>query len=648
MMANERYWLINAEFAEDTVQLTFLRTPEGTLEVIQDQYTPFFFALPTNLGEVVHRKDIMKNQLLEVAKIPLKSKIEVEREWEREIDPAMSYVHDHRLRFGCPHVRTSKEMKLDLPLTKSQSKAFNTQFGVLAQEDPLKYDFLQEYFHYAMQPIPRIPRDLLQINAKYDINRIYYALMLSRIANIPFLRALKSRGVSEWIRSMLHTSYRNLDILIPDPEELKKGHKPHRVEGALTIAPTPGVYFNMTVLDFESLYPSVIDRYNLSYETVDCEHDECCQNIVPDTNHYVCNQRRGVFSALIGALKDLRIRWFKPQSRRKEINPQERERAKAVSDLLKLLLVSSGGVTIRIQGLACPPLAESMMAYGRWALRSSWNYAIEHGLKPVYGDTDSLFLDNPSKQQVNWLILKVKDELDLILAVDVIYPLCIFSSAKKAYFGMLHEGTPDIKGITLGKSSTPPRFRRIFREAVKPLVGVDNAKKLEKAIPSILEVLKQQIALLKQRAFTVEEMEHRVKVWKAMKDRGKRGGLAQPYQALRQLTDKGIKIKRREEVGFVKVKPFRYGGRTFSVKPTNLAKKHEIDVPDYIRKLEMAFQQVLDPLQVAFPREPSIELDTFLSNTVHTPFTSGESDEEPGDQPEKPDPQKRLSDYSEE
>jgi DNA polymerase I len=437
-----------------------------------------------------------------------------------------------------------------------------------------------------------------------------------------------------------------MDILIPNPNELTKGHTPHRVEGALTVAPKPGTYYNMTALDFESLYPSLIDTYNLSYETMDCDHDKCKTYTVPDEPHYVCQHRRGIFSALIGALKDLRIHWFKPRSRQKDLPPKERTQAKTISDLLKFLLVSSGGVTIRIKGLASPQLAESMMAYGRWSLRTTWDFAIEHGMHPVYGDTDSIFLDHPTPQQIDWLIKIVQDELKLKLAIDVVYKLCVFSSAKKAYFGILPDGNPDIKGITLGKSSTPPRFREIFLKAVKPLALVDSPTKLTDAKPEIVTILQREITRLRQQDFAVDEMEYRVKVWKGDKEREKSTALAQPYQALQQLSDKGIKVKKRDEIRFVKVNPFRYGKRTFTVKPTQMATKTEIDIPDYIRKLEMAFEQILIPLEIEFPKRQSRPLDAYLSDEIAQPFNHITEDALESRDRKPPEPQKRLLDYT--
>jgi DNA polymerase elongation subunit (family B) len=642
-MAQTLYWLIDASYADESVQLSYYSTPANKLELTREPFQPYFFALPVNLGKAVRRTELMSGQELEIAQVPLSHPVDVVREWERDIDPALSFVYDHNLRFGSPHRKTPQGMQLELHVPEHHKEAFDVLFQKIQQQDSLKFSFLETFFQLAIQPIPNISPELLNLEPSIDEEQIYWGFMLARIANIPLPKAIKTRGVSAWIRSMLHSTYRNLDILIPDPEELKKGHTPHRVEGALTIAPKPGYYFQMTVLDFESLYPSCIDYYNLSYETVDCNHSECHKNQVPNTDHYICTHRRGIFSALLGALKDLRIHWFKPQSRRTDISENECKRAKTVSDMLKLLLVSAGGVTIRIQGLASPPFAESMMAYGRWALQTTWDWAEEQNMRPVYGDTDSLFLDNPNQEQIEWLIQKAQDELGLKLAVDVIYPLCVLSTAKKAYFGILPDDTVDIKGITLGKASTPPLFRRIFLEAVKPLVGVDTEEKLGQARPQVVDILRQHTGLMRKGLFSVEDMEYRVKVWKAERQREKDAALPQAYQALQQLTDKGIRVKRRSEVGFVKVKPFRYRHRTFTVKPTQQAQKEEIDIPDYLRKIEMAFQQVLEPLQIQFPRETGPVLDTFLSTESHQPFT----DEVSSPKPHKRKSQKQLTDFSE-
>ena len=80
----------------------------------------------------------------------------------------------------------------------------------------------------------------------------------------------KSRKVSVWIKSILYNYLRKNNILIPTAKELRRGEETHSVKGALTLTPEPGVYFNTVVVDFDSMYPSLIDSYNLSHETIDC------------------------------------------------------------------------------------------------------------------------------------------------------------------------------------------------------------------------------------------------------------------------------------------------------------------------------------------------------------------------------------------
>ena len=128
---------------------------------------------------------------------------------------------------------------------------------------------------------------------------------------------------------------------------------------------------------------------------------------------------------------------------------------RAASRILKVFLVSCYGVTIRIHGLASPLLGEAITAYGRYVLQSTWDMAKNNGLKPRYGDTDSVFLDNPSEEDVTKFTESVKNRFGLELASDRVYSVCVLSAAKKAYFGILPNGEPEIKGLSIAKSNSP-------------------------------------------------------------------------------------------------------------------------------------------------------------------------------------------------
>jgi DNA polymerase elongation subunit (family B) len=170
-------------------------------------------------------------------------------------------------------------------------------------------------------------------------------LVLSRVGRMP-INDLARLGVSNWIRSMLFYEHRRVGALIPRGDELaEKGGasseaiiKGKKYKGGLVIEPKPGVHFDVSVLDFASLYPSLIKVYNLSYDTVNCPHEECRTNLIPGLPHWVCKRRKGITSIIIGSLRDLRVSHYKPLAKDRTLGPNERELYNIVSQGLKVFL----------------------------------------------------------------------------------------------------------------------------------------------------------------------------------------------------------------------------------------------------------------------------------------------------------------------
>jgi len=365
------------------------------------------------------------------------------------------------------------------------------------------------------------------------------------------------------------------------------------------LTPEPGIHFNTVIVDFDSMYPSLIDSFNLSHETIDCDHEECHNNKVPKLSHHVCNQIRGVYSVVIGALKDLRIHWFKPRSKDKTISEENLRLAKATSKLLKLILVSSYGVVIRIHGISRSSLGESITAYGRYSLRTARKIAEKKGLHVVAGDTDSLFLENPTEKEIRWLIKEAKKRLKLDLSVEVRYNLCVLPEAAKAYFGIRKDGTYDLKGLTAIKSNSPNFIYNVFDECVQELTTVTNKSEFNKAKRKIKTIVQNAIDDLVLGKIPIEDLEYSVKIHDDPKEKLKGASLHQPYQCAIQLLDSGEDVKKYDEMRFVKVKPFNYHGRKFSVKPTDHIKRlSEINVLDYIRNLRTALNQTFEPMGI--------------------------------------------------
>jgi DNA polymerase I len=425
-------------------------------------------------------------------------------------------------------------------------------------------------------------------------------LVLSRIAKMP-MNDVSRLGVSNWIRSMLFYEHRKEGALIPRQDELaEKGGassqaaiKGKKYKGGLVIEPKPGVFFDVFVLDFASLYPSLIKVHNLSYETVNCPHEECRTNRVPDTESWVCTRRKGVISLVTGSLRDLRVGHYKPLTRDPTLSKPDRELYGVVSQGLKVLLNASYGVLgFETFAFYCLPVAEATAALGRDAITRTIEKCGGLGINVLYSDTDSLFLQNPSREQISTVTTWADGELGVELDLDKVYRYVAFSSRKKNYFGVLPDGTADIRGLTGKKSQTPEYLKRIFYAALEILRSVKSTEEFESARAEIRKLLTKMISDLQGKRVPVTELAFTVMMGKPT---GKyNGNTPQHVRAAMFLEEKGKEIKAGDIIAYVKTKNPPY------VKPAEYAKVEEVDSDKYIEYAHSMFDQMLDALDFSF------------------------------------------------
>jgi DNA polymerase elongation subunit (family B) len=219
-------------------------------------------------------------------------------------------------------------------------------------------------------------------------------------------------------------------------------------------------------------------------------------------------------------------------------------------------------------------------------------------LKPKYSDTDSLFLDNPTEDETWKLIQEVGNRFRLQLAYDRVYSVCVLSTIK-AYFGILRNGEPEIKGLAIAKSNSPRFFQETFQQCLTQLArGRRSPSEFETAKQRLPEIVNEAVQRLRSRSISLADLEYCVELREEPQEKFASKRLAQPYQAAWLLMKLGKTPTQGESIGFVKVLPFRFQGRQFTVKPTSQANPKEIDVDDYAVSLYASLSQVFEPMNI--------------------------------------------------
>jgi DNA polymerase I len=470
---------------------------------------------------------------------------------------------------------------------------------------------LHELAHYCIRD-SEITLNLTTFNGNLVMNLLIILMRITRLS----MEDLTRQGVSTWLQNLFYAEHRSRGFLIPNPEYIQKLKgkasttamiKGKKYKGAIVVKPQPGVHFNVTVLDFASLYPSVIKTWNLSYETVDCSHPECRNHMIPETPHWSCTKKIGIMSLIIGLLRDLRVKYFKNAQKDKSLPENVRNLNKIITDSLKILINASYGVFgSEAFPLYCLPVAEATAAIGRFAITETQTKCAELGIEVIYGDTDSVFLKNPTKEQIKSIIDWSDKDLQIELDIDKVYRYLALSERKKNYLGVYSEGNVDVKGLSGKKRNTPQFIQDMFREMVEELSKVKVPEDFEVAKEQIKNKIKTAIKKLENHEYSMEDLAYQMTMSKDPDKYEK--AVPQHVQAAR-LLEKHLnrRISSGDIIQFVKTKT--------GVLPVELAKNSDVSIKKYKEQIESIFEQVLDAIGIPFDELYGIKvrkLDAFV------------------------------------
>ncbi len=218
--------------------------------------------------------------------------------------------------------------------------------------------------------------------------------------------------------------------------------------GGLVLQPDPGIYQDVTEIDFSSMYPSIIVRYNLSPETVSRGRGE----EVPDSPYRVRTDVQGFLSMALSELLEKRLHYKSVKS----MHPVYGMRDTA----LKWMLLTSFGYTgYKNAKFGKIEVHESITAIGRHCLSTAMRLAESMGFRVIHGIVDSLWLKGNGN--IPDLLGRIRDETRIDIVEEGRYRWIAFLPSRSRigalnrYLGLKHDGTFKVRGIEMRRKDSP-------------------------------------------------------------------------------------------------------------------------------------------------------------------------------------------------
>ncbi|MEM4330953.1 MAG: DNA polymerase II [Candidatus Pacearchaeota archaeon] len=178
----------------------------------------------------------------------------------------------------------------------------------------------------------------------------------------------------------------------------KFGRKEERIKGGFVMTPKPGVYKNVLVFDFKSLYPSIIKTFNIDPASFLEKYEEGC---IEAPNKAYFKNDEGILPKILEKLH-------------KEREKAKKERRDLSSYSIKILMNSFFGV------LASPNcryfdlrIANAITSFGQEIIKKTAKKIEEKGFEIIYGDTDSVFVNtNLEKEKAKEMATIIPKEIN--------------------------------------------------------------------------------------------------------------------------------------------------------------------------------------------------------------------------------------------
>lgn len=408
-----------------------------------------------------------------------------------------------------------------------------------------------------------------------------FAIQLSNITGIP-LDHVGAASVGFRVEWFLMREAFSRGELVPNRRE--RGYESYK--GAIVLEPRKGIHEDVAVLDFTSMYPNIMIKYNVGPDTyVSPEEVKTIDRedywTAPEVNHKFRKEPPGFFKEVLTKLLDVRRQVRRVMNKFLPGTPEYRvldERQKALKVLANAMYGYQGWSAARWY---CREAAEAITAWGRQTIVKAIDIAKSLGLEVLYGDTDSIFLRG-SRESIEEFVKLVEENLGFEIKIDKRYKRVFFTEAKKRYCGLLEDGRIDIVGFEAVRGDWAEIAKEVQEEVISITLREGTPEKAVEYVKNIVEKLrKREIPISK------------LIIWKSLSKGVREYEVEAPHvAAAKKLVERGIRVGPGDKIGYVIVRGS--GKLSERATPYIYASIEEVDEEYYVdRQIIPAAMRVL-------------------------------------------------------
>ncbi|MBC7876151.1 MAG: hypothetical protein H7Y59_03185 [Anaerolineales bacterium] len=431
------------------------------------------------------------------------------------------------------------------------------------------------------------------------------AIEQARVTGMP-VQEMARRSPGAGVASMQNLEAMRRGVLVPYQQQ--KGEAPKTYEqlviadrGGVIFEPLLGIFQNVAIIDFVSMYPSVMVEYNISPETV-CVDEEDAWTI-PELNIKV-SSREGLIPATLRPMVNKRV---KLRRRLKKMKKSDKayQSYKASSDGLKWLgVVSNGRLGFANAIFGRINAHEALSFIVRKMILRAKEVAEDHGFTVLHVYVDSLFIcrtDATKEEDFQSLLDEIERETKLPIELEAIYSWMAFLSAKQnsnlsvpnRFFGVMPDGEYKIRGLALRREDTPLFISNTQLQILEILKQEKDPSKLTHLLPYVVSIVQESFSALSDGIIPINELLVTQTLSRELNEYKTPSPAARAANQL-QAIGRNIRMGQRIQYIYVKTKQGVYAwDLPDPVNPT------WIDITKYKVLLFSAVYEVLQPLGVS-------------------------------------------------